>query len=74
MDKKPLIHSFVKTKENADIRIASTMKYTQLIDFDQAEEFTCRVVKTLDGAKELVEAGFEYVTGMDDAKLFRKRK
>jgi hypothetical protein len=31
------------------------------------------VAKTLDEAKELIEAGFEYVTDMNDGKLFRIR-
>jgi len=39
-----------------------------------SEEFTCRVAKTLRAAKELIEAGFEFVTDMEDSKLFRKRK
>ncbi|NIQ06174.1 MAG: site-specific integrase [Candidatus Korarchaeota archaeon] len=54
--------------------IEKTMIYTPLVDFEDPEEFTCRVAKTLDEAKELIEAGFQYVTDMDDAKLFRKRK
>ncbi|MDH5461352.1 MAG: tyrosine-type recombinase/integrase [Candidatus Bathyarchaeota archaeon] len=54
--------------------IESTMVYTQLAKFEEAEEFTCRIAKTLDQAKELIEAGFEYITDMDDKKLFRKRK
>jgi len=32
------------------------------------------IAKTIDEAKELLEVGFEYVTDMDDIKLFRKRK
>lgn len=47
---------------------------TRLADFEDPEEFTCRVAKNLEEAKELVEAGFDYVTDMDDAKLFRKPK
>jgi len=54
-------------------RIENTMKYTHLINFENIEEFTCRVAKTLEAAKELIEAGFEHVTDMDDSKLFRKR-
>jgi len=34
----------------------------------------CRAAKTLEEAKGLMEAGFEYVTDMEDVKLFRKRK
>lgn len=40
------------------------------------EEFTVRVAKTVEEACELIEAGFEYVTGeyTDGGKIFRKRK
>jgi len=38
------------------------------------DEFTVRTAKTIEGAKKLLEVGFEYVTEMEDAKLFRKRK
>jgi hypothetical protein len=55
-------------------RIEDTMKYTHIVSFDNPDEFTCRVAKTLEAAKELIEAGFEYVTDMEDSKLFRKRK
>ena len=55
-------------------KIDNTMKYTQLVSFETEDQFTCKVAKTLDEAKELVETGFEYVTDMDSAKLFRKRK
>jgi len=54
--------------------IQSTLIYTHLISFDEDDQFTCRVARTLKEAEELIEAGFEYVTDMDDAKLFRKRK
>ncbi len=54
--------------------IDSTLVYTHLVDFEKPEEFTCRVAVTLEEAQELIEAGFEYVTDMDDRKLFRKRK
>ena len=54
--------------------IQNTMIYTHLVHFDDPEEFTCRAAKTLDEAKELIEVGFDYVTDMDDMKLFRKRK
>ena len=40
----------------------------------QSDEFTVRVAKTLDEACKLVEAGFDYVTDMDDGKIFRRRK
>ena len=34
----------------------------------------CEVAQNLDEASKLLEVGFEYVTDMGDAKLFRKRK
>lgn len=53
--------------------ILNTMKYTQLVNF-QDDQFTCRTAKTVKEAKELIEAGFDYVTDMDGMKLFRKPK
>jgi integrase len=53
--------------------IENTMIYIQLVNFE-ADEFTCRVANTIKESKELVEAGFDYVTDVDGAKLFRKRK
>ena len=38
------------------------------------DEFTVRVAKTLDEACALVEVGFDYVTDMEDGKIFRNRK
>lgn len=55
-------------------KIESTVKYTHLVTFDNAEEFTCKVAGTLEEAKELIESGFEYVTELNHKKLFRKRK
>ncbi|MDH5462273.1 MAG: hypothetical protein OEZ29_03870 [Candidatus Bathyarchaeota archaeon] len=55
-------------------KIDNTMKYTQLVSFEAEDQFTCKVAKTLEEAKKLVESGFEHVTDVNDAKLFRKRK
>ncbi|MEM2419861.1 MAG: hypothetical protein QXL38_02600 [Candidatus Bathyarchaeia archaeon] len=54
-------------------RIQNTLIYTQLIEF-QGDEYICRVASTIEEAKQLIEAGFEYVCDMNGAKLFRKRK
>jgi hypothetical protein len=40
----------------------------------ESEEFVCKLAGTLDEAKTLMEGGFECVTDLEDAKLFRKRK
>ena len=58
--------------------IQNTMKY---IDMEHAifnshdnDQFTVKVAETVEEACELVEIGFEYVTDVDNKKLFRKRK
>jgi len=53
--------------------LKNTMRYVQLINF-QEDEFTSAVANTLQQACQLIESGFEYVTEVDGAKLFRKRK
>jgi len=53
--------------------ITNTILHTQLISFE-SDEYSSAVAKTLDEARKLVEAGFEYVTDVDGSKLFRKRK
>jgi hypothetical protein len=53
--------------------IKNTLVYTHLINCE-SDEFSVKVVKTLEEACSLVEAGFEYITEMDGLKLFRKRK
>ncbi len=58
-------------------RIDTTLKYVQLeqVLFDKdADSFTCRVAKTPDQIRQLIEAGFEYVTEKDGLIYFRKRK
>jgi hypothetical protein len=38
------------------------------------EEYISATAITIEDAKKLVEAGFEYVTEISGTKLFRKRK
>jgi len=57
--------------------IRSTLKYIQLEQATHGNEpdnYTSRIAKTVKEARELVEAGFEYICDIDDVKLFRKRK
>jgi integrase len=54
--------------------IKNTLIYTQLIEFEENDQFVCKVAKTVQEASTLIECGFEFVCAMDDAKLFRKRK
>jgi len=53
--------------------IQNTLIYTQLINFE-SDEFHVKTAKTVDEACKLVEAGFDYVTTMDNCQIFRKRK
>jgi integrase len=54
-------------------RLENTEVYTHLIDF-QNDDYHCATARTVEEAKALIEDGFEYVTDMQEIKLFRKRK
>lgn len=53
--------------------INSTLIYTHLVNFE-GDEYHTSVAKNLKKDQELLEAGFEYVTERDGAKIYRKRK
>ena len=55
-------------------KIETTLIYTQLLQFEQDNNYTCKVAQNVEQATELIENGFEYVTEMDGLELFRKRK
>jgi len=55
-------------------KIETTLIYTQLLQFDRDDNYTCKVAQNVEQATDLIENGFEYVTEMDGIKLFRKRK
>jgi len=55
-------------------KIETTLVYTQLLQFDKDDNYTCKVAQNVEEATELIENGFEYVTEIDGLKLFRKRK
>ena len=56
--------------------IKNTMRYVQLVDTSEEERFISKVAMNVKEATELIELGFEYVTGEydDGGKIFRKRK
>jgi len=54
--------------------IKNTMVYLRLAKPLSAMEYVCKVASTVEEAKALIEAGFEYVCDMDGVKLFRKPK
>lgn len=49
--------------------IKNTLVYTHLDD-----EYVSKVAWNLEEACKLIEAGFDYVTAIEGAKLFKKRK
>ena len=53
--------------------ISNTLIYTQLVDF-QDDNYVVKVAENVEEDKELIEAGFEYVTDRDGLKIYRKRK
>jgi integrase len=55
-------------------KIETTLIYTQLLETNEDEEYTCRTATNVKESKALIETGFEYVTEQDGFKLFRKRK
>jgi integrase len=55
-------------------KIETTLIYTQLLQFDKDDNYTCKVAQNIEQATDLIENGFEYVTEIDGIKLFRKRK
>jgi hypothetical protein len=38
------------------------------------DDYVCKAINNLDEAKQLIETGFEFVTDMNNYKLFKKRK
>jgi len=54
--------------------LRQTLRYTQLVAFNQEDEWHCKTAITLKELKELIEAGFEYITEIDGRKVLRKRK
>jgi len=53
--------------------IKNTLIYTQLVTFEN-DDFVCKVVTNTKEAKELIEAGFDFVCKIENESLFRKRK
>jgi hypothetical protein len=56
--------------------IKNTLLYVQLEEalFQGEIDYISKVAKTEKDVCSLIEAGFEYVTDFQDAKIFRKRK
>jgi hypothetical protein len=54
--------------------IKNTLLYTQLIQEDEDEKYISKTARSINEARVLVEAGFEYICEVDGFKLLRKRK
>jgi integrase len=56
--------------------IKNTLIYTQLLPFQENDQFICKVATDTKQACELIEDGWEFVTGeySDGGKIFRKPK
>ena len=54
--------------------LSSTLVYTQLVDWKNSDDYTCKIASSIQEASSLIESGFDYVTELDGIKLFRKRK
>ncbi len=55
-----------------DLRI--TLRYTQLVETSEEDEYHCKVATSIKEATKLIEKGFEYVTKKDNTMIFKKRK
>ena len=73
---------YAKTKDLLHVQkllghksIKNTLRYVQLVDVPHEERFICKVAMNVKEASELIELGFEYVTGEyhDGGKIFRRR-
>jgi hypothetical protein len=53
--------------------IKNTLVYTPLVNLE-GDEYVSKVAWNLEEACKLVDAGFDYVTDVEGARLFRKRK
>ena len=56
--------------------IKNTLIYTQLLPFQENDQFICKVATDTKEACKLIEDGWEYITGeySDGGKIFRKPK
>ena len=53
--------------------IRTAYGFLEIVTFED-DEYICKTAENVKEAKELIEAGYQYVCDMDNLKLFRKRK
>jgi integrase len=54
--------------------LRTTLRYTQLLETLENDEYTCKTATNVREATQLLENGFEYIQDIDGIKLYRKRK
>jgi hypothetical protein len=54
--------------------IANTLLYTQLVEFEENDQYCTAVADNVEDAQKLISVGFEYVCTHNGHMLFRKRK
>ena len=55
-------------------KIETTLVYTQLLQFEQDDNYTCKIAETKEQMTELIEHGFTFVHEKDGLAYFKKRK
>jgi hypothetical protein len=72
---------YYKTKDILHVKqllghksINNTLIYTQLVKFETEDQFHSATAESVEEARDLIEAGFEYVCDIDGIRLFRKPK
>ncbi len=55
-------------------KISTTMIYTQLINFQEEEEYIVKIATTLKEETSLIEKGFIYIKDRDGYSIYKKRK
>ena len=55
-------------------KIETTLIYTQLLNINEEEEYTCKATNNKEGAMKLIENGFKFDSKIDGYNLYRKRK
>jgi integrase len=54
--------------------LRTTLRYTQLLEDLQDDEYTVKIATNVKEATDLLEHGFTYIQDIDGIKLYRKRK
>jgi len=55
--------------------LRTTLRYTQLLNLQDNEEWICKATRSTEEASKLIEVGFQYaLTTPDGTMLFKKRK